>query len=84
MKEQIKSFHAISVKYVPWTETTGHRVSINSLRYRTKVIIPSNGENYLDDAILYLTLKGYAITGQAEAPGKGTILFTDNFEPFLK
>lgn len=84
MKEQIKNFHAFSVKYVPWTETTGHRVSINSLRWRTKVIIPMTGENHVDDAILYLTLKGYAIKGQAEAAGKGTILFTDNFNPLLK
>jgi len=84
MKDQIKNFHALSVKYVPWTETTGHRISINSLRWRTKVIIPMTGENHVDDAILYLTLKGYAITGQAEASGKGTILFTDNFNPLLK
>ena len=84
MKEQIKSVHAFSVKYVPWTETTGHRVSINSLRYRTKVLIPMTGESHLDDAILFLTLQGYAILGQAEVQGKGTILFSDNFEPFNK
>ncbi len=65
---ETKNFHAVSVKFLPATNTRGARVKLYSGRFKDSKIIPYNYQynNIADLAIDWLKDKGQKVMGQAE------------------
>jgi len=80
--KQLKNFHAFRIRFIGPTNYNPARVSINSLRFEQRIIVPTHpNNNTVGDALQVLKEKGFNIIGQAEERGKGTILFSDTFKP---
>lgn len=75
------NLHALKCHYLGPTGYKSARISIQSLRFRQRIVIPQISDNNWADSIKYLKERGFNIIGQAEYPGKGWLLLSDTFEP---
>jgi hypothetical protein len=78
----IKWLHAFRVKYIGPTGYRGARVSIQSLRFGDKIVIPYKHEynSIADMAIIALEERGYNIVAEAESLD-GYVILSDTFKP---
>lgn len=77
----MENSHLIIVKHIGTTNTAPSRIKLTSTRYGNSIRIPYQSDNKTQDAIDYLTLQGFEITGKAwnEQTGE-TYLLTSTFK----
>lgn len=78
----LPNVHAFLVQYKGPTEFKGSRVLITDLRSGRSIRSPLNHEynKAEDQAVAYLTARGYELLGSAEHP-KGTLILSSTFKP---
>ena len=82
----MKNYRLFILKYIPVTNTQPARLRITDTRFKKSIIISRGmGQQFVDDAITTLNLKGIDIVGRAWNEIKDEdYLFTDNFETQIK
>lgn len=76
----MKNLHAVTVNYLPCTDTKPSRVKLHSLRHNTTKFISYASELGLtyEQGEIYLKDQGFSIIGLAEN-GNGYILLVNEF-----
>lgn len=76
-----QNYHILELKYLPATNTKGTRLKIKSHRFKDSTTIHRDYQydNFSDQAIDFLTEKGFNIIGKGEVVNSD-ILITDTFD----
>lgn len=81
MDNFVPNFHIIQVKFIGATNYSGSRIKIISKRFESSKTLSYDYQigNVMDQAINYLTKKGFKILGKAEF-GDSYLIVSDTFE----